>query len=81
MILEIQKIIDAIQVNRIRISDHADEEAQVDRLKFDEIYFSVFNGEIIEDYLNDEPYPDCLIYGKTLICQFGAQSQASCFFL
>jgi len=34
-------------------------------LTFDEIYFSVFNGEIIEDYPDDKPYPSCLIYGET----------------
>ena len=34
-------------------------------MTFDEIYFSVFNGEIIEDYPDDKPYPSCLIYGET----------------
>ena len=49
----------------MRISDHADEEAQSDQLKFDEIYFSVLHGEIIENYPDDKPYPSCLIYGQT----------------
>ena len=61
----IQNIIDAIRHIRIRITDHADEEAQADRLSFDEIFFSVFQGEIIEDYPTDTPYPSCLIYGDT----------------
>jgi hypothetical protein len=55
-------IIEAIRDKRVRIADHADEEAQADRLTLDEVYFSVFNGEIIEDYPNDRPYPSCLIY-------------------
>jgi len=63
--MDINNIIEAIRVNRVRISDHADEEAQVDRLSFDEIYFSVFHGEIIEDYPADRPYPSYLIYGQT----------------
>ena len=64
-IIDIANIIEAIQSNRVRISDHADEEAEADQLTFDEIYFSVFHGEIIEDYPEDKPYPSCLIFGKT----------------
>jgi hypothetical protein len=63
--MEIADIIEAIQANRVRITDHADEEADADRLTFDEIYFSVLHGEIIEEYVDDKPYPSCLIYGKT----------------
>jgi len=61
--VDIQDIISAIQEKRIRITDHADEEAQADNLIFDEIFFSVLQGEIIEDYPTDKPYPSCLIYG------------------
>ncbi len=63
--MEINNIIEAIRNKRIRITDHADEEAETDKLTFDEIYFSVFNGEIIEEYPDDKPYPSCLIYGET----------------
>ena len=63
--MEIDNIINAIQGNRIRITDHADEEGESDQLTFDEIYFSVFHGAIIEDYPDDKPYPSCLIYGQT----------------
>ena len=63
--MEIADIISAIQSNRIRISDHADEEVESDRLTFDEVYFSVLHGEIIEDYPYDKPYPSCLVYGLT----------------
>jgi hypothetical protein len=63
--MDIQDIINAIQRKQIRISDHADEEAQADNLSFDEIFFSVLQGEIIEDYLTDKPYPSCLIYGDS----------------
>ena len=61
--MDIVKIKEAIQANRVRITDHADEEAKADQLTFDEIYFSVLCGEIVEDYRNDKPYPSCLIYG------------------
>lgn len=63
--MNIHNIVDAIRYNRVRITDHADEEAKADNLTFDEIYFSVLHGEIIENYSNDKPYPSCLIYGQT----------------
>ena len=39
--MELDRIIEAIRVGRIRITDHADEEADADRLSYDEIYRSV----------------------------------------
>lgn len=51
--MKINDIIAAILANRVRITDHADEEAEDDQLLFDEIYFSVLYGEIIEHYPND----------------------------
>lgn len=63
--MDITDIVEAIQANRVRITDHADEEAEADQLTFDEIYFSVLHGEIIEEYPTDKPYPSCLIYGQT----------------
>jgi len=61
--IDINDVMEAIRTNRVRISDHADEEAEADQLSFDEIFFSVLYGEIIEDYPTDTPYPSCLIYG------------------
>ena len=61
--LTLANIIAAIQISHVRITNHADEEAQADNLTFDEIYFSVLHGEIIETYFADKPYPSCLIYG------------------
>lgn len=55
--MKVSAIVEAIRANRVRITDHADEEAENDRLTFDEIYFSVFHGEIVEDYPTDKPYP------------------------
>ena len=46
--MHIENVIDAIREDRVRITDHADEEAVADNLTFDEIYFSVLHGEIIE---------------------------------
>lgn len=63
--MEIDKIVNAIYANRIRITDHADEQSESYQLTFDEVYFSVLHGKIIEDYPDDKPYPSCLIYGQT----------------
>ena len=63
--MNIEDIITSIENNRVRITDHGDDEAEVDDLTFDEIFFSVSHGEIIERYPADKPYPSCLIYGQT----------------
>ena len=63
--MRLDDIIDAIRSRRIRITDHADEETQADDLIFDEVFISVFQGEIIEKYRDDKPFPSCLIYGDT----------------
>ncbi len=63
--MDISNIIEAIQNRRVRITGHADEEAQNDELTLDGIYYSVEHGEVIEDYPKDKPYPSCLIYGKS----------------
>lgn len=63
--MKIADIRRAIQTYKVRITDHADEEAESDEFTFDEIYLSVLNGEIIEDYPDDRPYPSCLVYGNT----------------
>jgi hypothetical protein len=62
--MEIEDIIVAIRSRQVCITDHADEEAVDDALTFDEVYFSVMHGEVIEEYPNDKPYPSCLVMGK-----------------
>ena len=61
----IEGTIEAIRHDRIRITDHADEEAQADELSIDEIFASVRRGEVIEEYPDDRPFPSCLVYGNT----------------
>jgi len=63
--IKILDLIKAIELGKIRISDHADEEIQDDNLSYEAIFFSVVQGEIIEEYPKDKPYPSCLVYGKT----------------
>ncbi|MBE9009316.1 DUF4258 domain-containing protein [Pseudanabaenaceae cyanobacterium LEGE 13415] len=61
--MDIDEIIDAIQLNRIRITDHAVDEAEEDDLTLDEIFQSVYSGEIIEQYHYEKSDPRCLIFG------------------
>lgn len=63
--MDINDIRDAAGSGRWHPSDHADEEADNDRLSHGEIIDSVMNGEVIEAYLDDRPYPSCLVYGIT----------------
>ena len=63
--MDINKIREAIRAGRVRITDHADEETSADQLRLDDVYHSVHQGEIIEEYPTDRPYPSCLIYGPT----------------
>ena len=64
--MKISQIVEAVDANRIRISDHADLEAYEDRLSYEDIFYSVRRGEIIEEYPTDTPYPSCLVYGQTM---------------
>ena len=64
--LTIHEIIEAIQAKQVKITDHADEEAAEDDLKYGEICDSVLRGEIIRDYPDDKPYPSCLVFGMNL---------------
>lgn len=63
--MNIEDIISAIRDGRVRITDHADEEAVDDGLTFDQVYFSVMHGEVIEGYPDDKPYPSCLVFGRS----------------
>jgi hypothetical protein len=63
--VKIEDIVEAVRKDRLRISDHADEEAQEDGLSFDEVFFSLLQWEVLEEYRDDKPYPSCLILGFT----------------
>jgi hypothetical protein len=63
--MDLIDITDAIQLNQVNITQHARREAKEDSLLLDEIYTATQNGEIIEEYESDTPYPSCLIYGQT----------------
>jgi hypothetical protein len=61
--MDIAELITAIEKDQLNITSHARVEAREDSLLLDEILHSVRNGEVIEDYPDDTPYPSGLVYG------------------
>lgn len=61
----IEKLREAILGERYRVIDHADDGMVADRLRLDDVPGSVADGEIIEQYPTDRPFPSCLIYGNS----------------
>ena len=62
--IDIEDIIKTIKENKFRVTDHADEEANNDGISLIEAFETISNGEIIEQYQEDKPYPSCLIFSK-----------------
>jgi hypothetical protein len=63
-LIDLDRIAEAIRADRIRITDHADEEAAADQVSVSDVLKTIGSGEIIEQYPNDKPYPSCLIYSE-----------------
>jgi hypothetical protein len=63
--MNIDDLVKAIQLGKVQVTDHADEEAQDDDLEYETIFFSVYGGEIIEEYPAEKPYPRCLVFGES----------------
>jgi hypothetical protein len=63
--MDVQHIQRAIEANRLRVTDHADEEMVGDNLTLDTVLPATTAGEIIEDYPTDHPLPSCLVLGFT----------------
>ncbi len=64
----LKKIQDCFRKERFYYSRHARDEMEIDEfgeIKDIEVFDAVSSGEIIESYPEDEPYPSCLIYGRT----------------
>ncbi len=57
----------SISKKRYNITSHARKEMspKEDDISEKELIEAILNGEIIEDYPNDKPFPSCLIFGRT----------------
>lgn len=51
--------------DNVLISEHAVMRFKQRDIKMKDIRYAINNGEIIEQYSDDYPYPSCLILGKT----------------
>jgi hypothetical protein len=65
MLKEIQ---DCFRSERILFTRHARDEMEDEEfgeIREKEVFEAVESGKVIETYPEDEPYPTCLIYGRT----------------
>ena len=64
----LQQIQDCFKLEKVLYTKHAKDEMEKEEfgeISDKEVFEAVLNGKIIEIYPEDEPYPSCLIYGKT----------------
>jgi hypothetical protein len=61
--MNIDKLTELIQNRRYRISDHALFRLTQRGISETSVIQVILNGEIIEDYPTDKPYPSCLMLG------------------
>lgn len=65
----LKEIRDCFKADNFLFSKHARDEMESEEfgeIKEKEVHEAVLSGKIIESYLEDEPYPSCLIYGRTM---------------
>ena len=62
--IEIIKLL--IKEHKIRWTNHIVVRLLQRNISEDDIINALLNGEIIEEYENDYPYPSCLVYGLNL---------------
>jgi hypothetical protein len=61
--MDLNRIIQLLESEKINWSQHILKKMQKRRIKISDIMFSIKNGEIIENYPDDYPYPSCLVLG------------------
>ena len=64
--LSIDKIKELIKNEKIRWTNHVMVRLLQRRINQSDVESALLNGEIIEEYENDYPYPSCLVYGITM---------------
>ena len=64
--LKIETIKEFIRTGKIRWTNHCVVRLFQRNISQEDIENALLNGEIIEEYENDYPYPSCLVYGIDL---------------
>lgn len=62
--MTIERIIELFQNNKVRWTTHCVEQMGERDISKADVTHCIENGEIIENYPDDFPYPSCLIFGK-----------------
>jgi hypothetical protein len=83
----LQNIQLCFKLDKVLFTSHARNEMESEEsgeIGEGEVFEVVLEGKIIEDYPEDEPYPSCLIYGRTLedrplhvVCAFAKTEEAA----
>jgi hypothetical protein len=63
--LGIEDLRAAILNGRVRVTDKAEEGARTDRLTLEQVFSSLFSGEVLEKYPADRPFASWLVLGRT----------------
>lgn len=63
--IDIETLKQYYKEDMIIVSEHAAERFRQRNIKARDIRHAVYNGEIIEQYPDDFPFPSCLILGET----------------
>jgi hypothetical protein len=63
-LINLADIVEAIRNNRIRITDHADEEAVADRVSIHQVLTSIQEARSSNNQ-DDTPYPSCLVFSDS----------------
>jgi hypothetical protein len=58
-------IVHYIEESLLRWTSHILERLFQRNIRIDDVKFALINGEIIEQYPNDYPFPSCLVLGHT----------------
>jgi len=61
--LDLKDIIPACTLDTMVYTEHVKKRMRERNVKHEDMVFAICNGEIIEQYINDKPYPSCLILG------------------
>lgn len=64
--MDIEKIREVCTLRKIKWLVHVAARMAERDIKRSDVINCIMNGEIIEHYINDYPYPSCLIFGYTL---------------
>ena len=64
--LKIETIKEFVRTGKIRWTNHCVVRLFQRNISQEDIENALLNGEIIEEYENDYPYPSCLVYGVNL---------------